>query len=126
MRMYGVISAVTMKKFANFDVDKSTGVVSSDPTYILQATVSDLDNPQSLSLYQCSLEGGFGVEGLRTACKAKAPEAERDVLAAQVEAQAKQMEGQRVELVIKRAKAKNNFLSFAVDSVQLLQVGAGA
>jgi len=120
MRIYGAISGISVKKFPKYGVDQATGVVSSDPSYLLQAAVSDLDNPLSLSLYQCSFDGGFGIEDLRAACKAGVPEAERDVIAARVEAQAKQMEGQRVELVIKKARAKNNFLSFVVGSVQSL------
>ena len=96
--------------------DRKTAV--PDPSYILQVMVTDLDNPQSL--YQCSLSEGFGLESLKEACKAKAPEADRDTIAASVQSQASSLEGQRMQLVVTKAKASNNFLSLVVGSLQPL------
>lgn len=125
MRMYGTVIAVSMKKFSKFEVDQKTGVVSSDPTYILQVSATDLDNLQAL--YQCTFDEGFGIENLKAACNAKAPEAERDAIASGVEAAAKQMENQRFEFLVKRAKAnKGGFLSLQIGSVQPLQAAQSA
>ena len=113
MRLDAVISKVEVKKFAAFD--PKTG--APDPGYILQVTATDMDNNES---HQCSFNEGFGLENLKLARKEKKPEVERDVLAAQVEQQAKQMEGQRLMLVVGKPRAKG-FVTFPVMAVQAPQ-----
>lgn len=113
MRMDAQVTKVEVKKFSAFD--PKTG--APDPGYILQMTVTDLDTNDT---HQCSLNEGFGLENLRQARKLKAPEPERDQIAAQVEAAAKALEGQRVMLVVGKPRAKG-FVTFPVVSVQ----GAG-
>jgi hypothetical protein len=109
MRVDALINKVEIKKFMAFD--PKTGV--PDPGYILQAVVTDMDTNESI---QCSFNEGFGLENMRAARKDKRPEAERDALAAQIEAAGKQLEGQRVNLVIGKARAKG-FVTFPILSM---------
>ena len=110
LRMDALVNKVEVKKFQAFD--PKTG--APDPGYILQMTVTDVDTNDT---HQCSFNEGFGLEELRQARKLKAPEAERDQLAGQVEAAAKPMEGQRVMLVVGKPRAKG-FVTFPVVTVQ--------
>jgi acyl CoA:acetate/3-ketoacid CoA transferase alpha subunit len=110
MRIQAVINKVEVKKFMAYD--SKTG--APDPGYILQATVTDMDTSESS---QCQLNEGFGLEQLREARKLKAPEADRDAIAAQVEAAAKQLEGQQLQLVVGKPRAKG-FVTFPIISMQ--------
>jgi hypothetical protein len=114
MRLYAQVSSVSLKQIMKYDVD--TG--NPDPMYMLQVSVTDLENAQSI--YSCTLNEGFGLEDLKAAKKARAPLGEREAIAAQVEAQARTLQGQYVELFISRAKANKNFLTLNVSSVQPL------
>ncbi len=109
MRMDALVNKVEMKKFQAFD--PKTGV--PDPGYILQATVTDMETNES---HQCSFNQGFGLENMREARKQKAPEADRDALAAQIEAAAKQLEGQRLNLLVGKPRAKG-FVTFPILSM---------
>ena len=109
MRLDGLVNKVEMKKFMAFDA--KTGV--PDPGYILQMTVTDMDTNES---HQCSFNEGFGLENMRQARKQKAPEADRDALAAQIEAAAKPLEGQRVNLTVGKPRAKG-FVTFPIVSM---------
>ncbi len=111
MRLYGVVDKVEMKKFPAFD--QKTGV--PDPGYILQMMVMDLDDKRVY--HQCSFDKGFGLEDLQAARKAKASEAERDQLATRVEAEARKMEGQRVQFVIGKVRSKG-FVSLSVVGIE--------
>jgi hypothetical protein len=115
MRLYGVVDKIEIKKFPRFD--QQTG--APDPSYMLQALVMDLDDKRVY--HQCTFNDGFGLEGLRAACKAKMSEAERDAISGQVLAVAKQLEGQRIELVVGKPKAKG-FVSLPVTFPQPEQV----
>ncbi len=53
---------------------------------------------------------------MREARKQKAPEADRDALAAQIQAAAKQLEGQQVSFVLGKPRAKG-FVTFPVISM---------
>jgi hypothetical protein len=114
MRLYGLVTEVGMKKFPHFD--EKTGI--ADPNYLLQLVVADADNRQSV--YQCSVNGGFGLEALKEARERKASEAERDQIAAQIEAHAKGLLMQQAMLVITRVRTKG-FVSFTADTAQLVQ-----
>lgn len=114
MRILGVIDKIEVRKFSAFD--PKTG--APDPSYMLQAMVMDLDDKRNY--HQCSFNDGFGLEGLRAACKAKVLEADRDVLAGQVLAAAQQLEGQQVELVVGKPRAKG-YVSFPVTSFGSVQ-----
>jgi len=107
--MDALVNKVEMKKFQAFD--PKTGV--PDPGYILQATVTDMETNES---HQCSFNQGFGLENMREARKQKAPEADRDALAAQIEAAAKQLEGQRLNLLVGKPRAKG-FVTFPILSM---------
>jgi hypothetical protein len=109
MRVDALVNKIEVKKFSAFD--PKTGV--ADPGYILQAVVTDMDTNETI---QCSFNQGFGLETMREARKQKAPEADRDVLAQQIEAAAKQLEGQRVNLVVGKARAKG-FVTFPILSM---------
>ncbi len=109
MRMDALVNKVEIKKFPAFD--PKTG--APDPGYILQATVTDMDTSET---HQCSFNQGFGLENMREARKQKAPEADRDALAAQIEAAAKPLEGQRVNLVVGKPRAKG-FVTFPILSM---------
>jgi len=110
MRIDAVVSKVEVKKFSAFD--PKTGV--PDPGYILQMTVTDMDDNES---HQCSLNDGFGLDQLKLARKQKLPEQDRDAIAAQVEATAKGLQGQRIQLVVGKPRAKG-FVTFPVISMQ--------
>jgi hypothetical protein len=110
MRIDAVITKVEIRKFPAFD--PKTGV--PDPGYILQCNATDMDTNEPC---QCTFNEGFGLEQLRDARRNKVPEADRDAIAAQVEAAAKQLEGQRLMLVVGKARAKG-FVSFPIVSLQ--------
>jgi hypothetical protein len=109
MRVNALVNKVEIKKFQAFD--PKTGV--PDPGYILQAVVTDMDTNETI---QCSFNEGFGLENMRAARKNKEPEANRDALAQQIEAAGKQLEGQQVQFVLGKARAKG-FVTFPVISM---------
>ena len=68
------------------------------PSYFLEASVVDTDTQ---TMYRCSFRKSLGAEQLLQAYHQNIPEAERDTIAADVVAKAKQqIEGQEVTLVV--------------------------
>jgi hypothetical protein len=83
-----------------------------DPSYFLEATVVDADTSER---YQCSFRESLGAELLYKAYSNKIPEAERDTLAADVEAKAKQrLENQEVTLIVDDIRVNKGFITLLV------------
>jgi len=86
-----------------------------DPSYFLEATVVDVETNVR---YQCSFRESLGAELLYKAYGEKIPEAERDALAADVEAKAKQqLENQEVTLIVDEVRVNKGFITLLVRKV---------
>ncbi len=91
MRLKAKVLKVEVKK--NVSYDPRTG--SPDPSYFLEATFMDIE---TLAVYHCSFRDAFA-ERLRQAYHEKWPEADRDVLAREVESTAKQQR-ENLEMIL--------------------------
>lgn len=109
MRISGLINKAEVRKFPAFD--PKTGV--PDPGYIANLMITDMDSGETV---QCSIDQGYGVERLREVRKFRLPEAERDAIAAEVQAQIKPLEGQQLTLVVGKPRAKG-FVTFPILSM---------
>jgi hypothetical protein len=68
--------------------------------------------------YQCSFRDSLGAELLHQAYKDKLPEAERDALAAEVEAKAKHLiENQEVTLIVDDIRVNKDFITLLVRKI---------
>ncbi len=108
MNLKAKVLKVEVKKNPAFN--EKTG--QPDPSYFLEATVVDTDTSVK---YQCSFRESFGAELLYKAYNEKIPEAERDTLATNVEANAKrELENQEVALIVDDIRTNKGFVTLLV------------
>ena len=109
MQLHAKVLNVSVKKNPAFNTQ--TG--DPDPSYFLEATVVDTE---TFERYQCSFRETPEVDLLQKAYNEKWPEAERDALAAQIEAEAKQQfpENQEATLVVTGFREKKGHVTLLV------------
>ena len=111
MRLKAKVLKIQVEK--NPDYDPRTG--SPDPSYFLEATVMDIETH---AIYHCSFRDTFA-EQLRQAYCEKWLEADRDALAREIEATAKQQrENQEMILEVEGIRDPKEVLTLLVRPIE--------